>query len=162
MNCLKTPQQTFKNYNFLYFYFKKKGTPLKSKYPSNKRSWKFQNHTGSRAWQYHTREIVMQLPNNVLIALTDQYVWIEKPKSFIILRAKLNWEAWKNLGFLVQKRFIQVYVLGSSSIWTFWILNIEYLLLFFCKQAQWKKIEANIQNSFKSMTCRGHWYRIII
>ena len=30
-------------------------------------------------------------------------------------------------------------VLGSSSIWTFQILNIEYLLLFFCRQAQWKK-----------------------
>jgi hypothetical protein len=39
--------------------------------------------------------------------------------------------------------------------------NNEYVLLFSaCRQAQWKKITKNIQNSkfntFKSMSCGGH------
>ena len=48
------------------------------------------------------------------------------------------------------------YVLSSSSIWMcqilnfeFWILNIEYLLLFFCRQGQWKK-----QNKYSKFKIR--------
>ena len=74
-----------------------------------------------------------------------------KTKKFYYLESKVKLIGMKKIKVFwrAQKRLIQFYVLGSSSIWTCRILNFEYriFVVVFLQAGALEKIKANIQYS---------------